>query len=82
MTHFSNKAWIVTFEKPAGGFGCRSYGIMGIFNKPTLATNKLNQLNEQKRDAQKRGDEREKWTEYLIQEVELNSVTKLFSFNY
>ena len=47
ITHFTDKAFIITFEEAAGGFGCRRYGIKGIYNKKNLAEIAFAKLNKE-----------------------------------
>ena len=74
ITHFTNKAWLVTFEHRTGGFGCCDYGIHGIFNKKNLAEIALEKLNKNI----KFNDN----ITYSIKEVNLNEKQVLFQFLY
>ena len=74
LTHFSNKAWLITWERMGGGFGCRQYGISGIYNKNNLAQIDLDKLNKESIN-----DSR---ISYKLQEVGLNENKHLFSFDY
>lgn len=74
LTHFTNKAWLITWERMGGGFGCRQYGIAGIYNKKNLAQIDLDKLNKQSIN-----DSR---ISYKLQEVGLNENKHLFSFDY
>jgi hypothetical protein len=37
ITHYTNKAWLVTWEFLGPRMSCVSYGIHGIYNKENLA---------------------------------------------
>ena len=74
ITHFSDKAWLVTWERRGGGFGCLQYGIHGIYNKPNLAQIALDKLNEESIN-----DPR---IVYKMQEVSMNNSHQLFEYNY
>lgn len=74
ITHFAGKAWLITWEHQGGGFGCRQYGIKGIYNKPTLAQIALDKLNEFSKN-----DPR---IEYKLREVTLTDDHQLFEYFY
>ena len=74
ITHFANKAWIVTWEIAGNGLGCRNYGIHGIFNKKNLAEIALENLNKNIKFYNK--------ITYSIKEVNLNEKQVLFQFLY
>lgn len=71
ITHFSDKAWLVTWVRQGGGFGCYQYGIHGIYNKPNLAQDALDKLNKESTRI-----------EYKIKEVSMDNSHQLFDFNY
>lgn len=78
MKHFTSKMYLVTYECGMGGY-CRSYGIVGTFNKPTEASRhiaKLEKEQEGKRPAQR--------IQYRIQTLDLDNPlpTELFTFEY
>ena len=74
ITHFSDKVWLVIFEQATGGYGCRQYGIHGIFNKKNLAENALKKLNDSSMNDSRIG--------YSIKEVNMNDKTVLFEYYY
>ena len=74
ITHFTQKAWLITWERRGGGFGCQQYGICGIYNKKNLAQIDLDKFNEESIN-----DSR---INYKLQEVGLNENKQLFSFDY
>lgn len=74
IIHFSDKAWLITWERQGGGFGCRQYGISGIYNKPKLAQIALDELNEKSKN-----DSR---IEYKIKEVSIDKDEQLFEYYY
>jgi hypothetical protein len=78
ITHFADKAWLVTWERQSGGFGCYQYGVVGIYNKPNLAQTVLNDLVSEEN---KKGFYDNK-TSYCIKEVGLNENKQLFEFLY
>jgi hypothetical protein len=74
ITHFTDKAFIITFEEAAGGFGCRRYGIKGIYNKKNIAEIAFAKLE---KEAQ-----HDMSISYNIKEVSLNDETVLFNYHY
>lgn len=74
LTHFANKAWLVTFEHRTGGFGCYDYGVCGIFNKKNLAEIALDKLKKQNNNNNRK--------EFKIQEINLDGEHVLFNFVY
>lgn len=78
ITHFADKAWLVTWERQGGGFGCRQYGVHSIHNKPNLAQNVLDKLVQ----AENKKGFYDNKTSYCIQEVGLNENKQLFEFLY
>ncbi len=74
ITHFTDKAFIITFEEAAGGFGCRRYGIKGIYNKKNLAEIAFAKLNKEA--------EYDMSILYKMKEVSLNDETVLFNYHY
>ena len=76
ITHFTNKAWIVTWEIAGGGFGCRNYGICGIYNKKNLADIAADKCKKEYKL------EKRKFADVQIQEITLDGSHKLFEFLY
>ena len=74
ITHFSDKAWLVIWVRQGGGYGCYQYGIHGIYNKPDLAQNAVDELNEESKNDLRIG--------YKMQEVSMNNSHQLFEYNY
>jgi hypothetical protein len=76
ITHFTQKAWLITWERSGGGFGCQQYGICGIYNKKNLAEIAIDKL--------KAESIKSKFSQidYKLQEVGLNENKQLFSFDY
>ena len=74
LTHFTDKAFVITFEEPTDRIGCMRYGIKGIYNKKNLAEIALAKLN---KESDKKSD-----TQYEIQETSLNDETVLFVYHY
>jgi len=74
ITHFSDKVWLVIFEHATGGYGCREYGIHGIFNKRNLAEIALNKLND--------SSENDMRISYRIKEVNMKDKFVLFDYYY
>lgn len=73
MTRFTNKAWLVLKEDQGGGFGCRSYRLDSIHNKPSSAQSKLDELNKSHTGF---------YPIYSVKEVELDKEIELFRFDY
>lgn len=67
IKHFTSKAWIIKFEKPAGRYN-RDYGIRGIYNKESQAQRAFAKLKDQKY--------------YKIQEISLDSDTDITLFEF
>ena len=78
LTHFTDKVWLITWERQGGGFGCWQYGVHSFHNKPNLAQNALDKLVQ----AENKKAFYNRKTSYLIQEVSLNESKQLFEFNY
>lgn len=74
ITHFSDKVWLVIFEQSTGGYGCRQYGVHGIFNKKNLAENALKKLDEISMNNSRIG--------YSIKEVNMKDKIVLFDYFY
>ena len=74
LIHFTNKAWLITWERSGGGFRCRQYGICGIYNKKNLAQIDLDKFNKESSNDLR--------IDYKLQEVGLNENKQLFSFDY
>jgi len=47
ITHFTQRAWLITWERRGGCFGCQQYGICGIYNKKNLAQIDLDKFNKE-----------------------------------
>jgi hypothetical protein len=73
LTHFANKAFIIIFDESTG-FGCKRYGIQGIYNKKNIAEIALAKLNEETLHDMS--------ISYNIKEVSLNDKTALFNYYY
>lgn len=73
MTHFTHKAWLILKEDKGGGFGCMSYILDSIHNKPSSAQSKLDKLNKSHAGF---------YPIYSVKEVELDKETELFRFDY
>ncbi len=76
ITHFTNKAWLVTWECMGYSMGCMSYGIHGIYNKENLANEAAVLLKKN-----------HKWREpqifsIKVKEVSLDGTHELFQYNY
>jgi hypothetical protein len=76
ITHYTNKAWLVTWECIGPGMGCVSYGIHGIFNKENLA-----------KDAAVHLKKNHNWREpqtftIMVKEVSLDGTHELFNYVY
>ena len=76
ITHFTNKAWLVTWEVVGPGLGCMSYGIHGIYNKENLANEAAVLLKKN-----------HKWRKpqifsIKVKEVSLDGTHELFQYNY
>ena len=76
ITHFANKAWIVTWEIAGDGLGCRNYGIYGIYNKKNLADIAADKCKKEYK-LQKR-----RFADVQIQEVTLDGSHQLFQYLY
>jgi|APGre2960657423_1045063.scaffolds.fasta_scaffold170214_1 hypothetical protein len=72
LTHFTNKAFIITFEESTGRPGCVRYGIKGIYNNKNLA----------KIDFDKYVNPKNRNTIFKLQEVTLNDEHVLFNYHY
>jgi hypothetical protein len=76
ITHFSNKAFLVTFERVTASYGCRKYVLAGIRNKRIAAETLMSEVE----DFYKKSC---RTIENLrIQEVQLNLEHDLFSYEY
>jgi hypothetical protein len=76
ITHFTNKAWLVTWESIGPGLGCMSYGIHGIYNKENLAKEAADLLK-------KNHNWREPNTFTIkVKEVSLDGTHELFNYVY
>jgi len=76
ITHFTNKAWLVTWEIIGPGMGCMSYGIHGIYNKENLA-------NEAMINLKKNHEWRKSQTcTVKVKEVSLDGTHELFKYVY
>lgn len=78
LHHFTSKMYLITYDKAAGGFGCREYGIVKVFNKRKEALNFLEALKE------KTPEYRASKITYDFKEIDLDNplTTKLFEFLY
>jgi hypothetical protein len=75
LTHFTEKAWLITWESSGGGnLYSRQYGTYGIYNKKSLAKLAFDELL-QKESINSR-------INYELQEVGLNECKELFAFHY
>ena len=76
ITHFSNKAFLVTYEQSSGGLGCRKYVLAGIKNKRAAAETLMSEV------AEKHKHDFHKIHDLKIQEVELNQEAAIFNYEY
>lgn len=76
ITHFTNKAYLVTYEQQSGGFGCCKYVLAGIKNKRTAAETLIKEVEI------KHSNDFRKISDLKIQEVELDEEAAIFHFNY
>ena len=78
MKRFTSKMYLVTYECGIGGFS-RSYGIVGVFNKPTEASRHIVKL--EKEQEKKSARERIQYKQKTI-DTEYPLTTELFRFEY
>ena len=78
MKRFTSKMYLVTYECGIGGFR-RSYGIVGVFNKPTEASRHIVKL--EKEQEKKSPRERIQYKQKII-DTEYPLTTELFRFEY
>lgn len=78
MKRFTSKMYLVTYECGVGGFS-RSYGIVGVFNKPTEASRHIIKL--EKEQEKKSARERIQYKQKII-DTEYPLTTELFRFEY
>lgn len=80
LHHFTNKMYLVTFER-SQGLGNMRYGIMQVFNKPQAAQQHLKKLikEQEKQPSYERNN-----TQYGLKIVDLSNplTTELFQYNY
>lgn len=76
ITHFTKKAFLVTYEQASGGFGCIRYVLAGIRNKRSAAEILLKQVRD------KHAKDFRPISSLKIQEVELDVEATIFNFNY
>ena len=80
MKHFTNKAWMITWENQSGY--SRDYGIEGIFNKESEAKRALDLLVGSTMVIPPHMAYNYPAKTFKIQEVTLNGNHKLFGFEY
>ena len=78
MKRFTSKMYLVTYECGIGRFS-RSYGIVGVFNKPTEASRHIVKL--EKEQEKKSPRERIQYKQKII-DTEYPLTTELFRFEY
>lgn len=78
MKRFTSKMYLVTYECGIGGFS-RSYGIVGVFNKPKEASRHIVKL--EKEQEKKSPRESIQYKQKMI-DIEYPLTTELFRFEY
>jgi hypothetical protein len=78
MKRFTSKMYLVTYECGIGGYS-RSYGIVGVFNKPTEASRHIAKL--EKEQEKKSPRERIQYKQKTL-DIENPLTTELFRFEY